>query len=80
MNILQAIQENNLVSLFLFAPAANGGNAVPRNKKCFGYFLVEILDYLCYNKNKKLVELKLVKWLSALDESSKIFCYICYIL
>ena len=56
MNILQAIQENNLVSLFLFAPTANGSNAVPRNKKCFGYFLVEILDYLCYNKNKKLVK------------------------
>ena len=55
MNILQAIQENNLVSLFLFAPAANGGNAVAQNKKYFGYFLVEILDYLCYNKNKKLV-------------------------
>ena len=52
MNILQAIQENNLVSLFLFAPTANGSNAVTQNKKCFGYFLVEILDYLCYNKNK----------------------------
>lgn len=33
-------------------PAVNGGSPETRNKKCFGYFLVEILDYLCYNKNK----------------------------
>lgn len=49
MNILQAIQENNLVSLFLFAPTANGSSAVAQNKNCFRKFLIEILYYFCYN-------------------------------